>query len=137
MKRIITFLLIAILALFLFSAFFFLKETKSFISRASVSQQSFSVDNSYLFVTPLRAPANGTDKVRVNVFVLNSQGLGVLGKNIYLGKDAALKTDEIQSTTDQYGKAVFDISSQSPGEYFLDVRVEDTLLPQKAHISFY
>lgn len=137
MKHILFLLFLVLSALLLFTTIFFFRETKLFISRASVSQTSFSVDNSYVFVTPLRAQANGLEKIRINVFVLNNQGLGVLGKQIILGMNPDLTVEAVQGATDQYGKAVFDISSKKTGDYYLEIRVDDIVLPQKAHLSFY
>lgn len=137
MKKIIYFFLIFIFTLSIFTIFFWLYEAKFFVGRASVFQQSFSVDNSYLFVTPLRAKANNIEKIRVTVFVLNNQGLGVFGKKVSLGTNENLNIEEIQALTDNYGKAVFDISSIRSGEYYLEVKVEDKILLQKAHLSFY
>lgn len=97
----------------------------------------FSVDNSYLFVTPLRAGATGQEKIRLTVFLLNDQGLGVQGKNIVLGQDEALKIENIQALTDDYGKAYFDVSTTKAGEYYLKVMIDNITLKQEAHLSFY
>lgn len=137
MRKTIFIFLLILLALILFSSFFWLYEVKFFIGRASVSQQSFSIDNSYLFVTPLRGRANGQEKTRLVIFVLNNQGLGVMGKPVFLTRDENLKVEIIQGQTDNFGKAVFDISSNKGGEYYLEVSVEGRTLPQKAHLSFY
>jgi len=137
MKRNLLFLAIILLIFVIFSGFFWLYEAKFMVGRASVSQASFSVDNSYVFLTPLRAKANSQERIRVTVFVLNNQGLGVLGKAVILGKDPSISVEGIQARTDNYGKATYDVSSSKPGEYFLEVKIEDTLLPQKAHLSFY
>jgi len=74
MRKFIFFLILIIVILILFAGFFWLYETKFMIGRASVSKASFSIDNSYLFVSPLRARANDKEKIRVTVFVLNNQG---------------------------------------------------------------
>jgi len=137
MKNIVFPIIIFVLILVLFSAFFWLYEAKYFVGRASVSSQSFSVDNSYVFITPLQAKANNSEKIRLTVFVLNSQGLGVMGKNVIPGTDSNLSQEAIQAVTDSLGKAVFDISSAKTGEYYLEIKVGDTVLPQKAHLSFY
>jgi len=115
---------------------FGLYEVKFFTSRADISQASFSIDNSYIFSTPSQARANGQEKVRLTVFILNNQGLGVLGKKIFIGTDPSLNIEAIQGLTDNYGKAYFDISSSKAGEYFLEIKVDDTALNQKAHIIF-
>lgn len=137
MKKKILFLLLILLIFIFFSVFFWLYEAKYFVGRASVSQASFSVDNSYIFFTPLRAKANGNEKIRVTVFVLNDQGLGVLGKKVVLSSDINLKIEAVQPQTDQHGKAFFDVAASQAGEYFLEVKVDETTLPQKAHLSFY
>lgn len=137
MKKNLIFLILFLLILLVFTFYFGLYEARFYIGRASVSQRSFSVDNSYLFVTPLRAKANGMEKIRINVFILNNQGLGVMGKEVFLGIDQKINIEVVQGVTDNYGKAVFDVSSTTPGEYYLEVKVDGKILPQKAHLSFY
>jgi len=137
MKKHLIFLILFLLILVSFSFFFGLYEVRFLKSRASVSQASFSVDNSYLFVSPLRAKANGQEKIRITVFVLNNQGLGVLGKELFLSPNPDLLVDIIQGKTDNFGKAVFDVASTKPGEYYLEVSVDGQKLPQKARLSFY
>ncbi len=136
MKRVVVIFSIFLLILLLFSVFFWFYEARYFVGRASVSKQSFSIDNSYLFVSPLRANANGREKIRISVFILNNQGLGVMGKKVVLGNNPNLKINIIQGLTDNFGKAVFDVSSGKKGEYYLEVKVKETVLPQKAHLSF-
>lgn len=136
MKKSLLILLIALLAIIGFSLFYWFNEVKFFKIKADVSQASFSVDNSYVFISPLRAQANGQEKVRLTIFILNNQGLGVLGKKVELSNDPNLKTEAIQSITDNLGKASFDISSIKAGEYYLDVSVDGTKLKQQGHLSF-
>jgi hypothetical protein len=137
MKKTLYFLLISFVILIVFSLFFWLYEVKFFVGRASVNQATFSIDNSYIFITPLRASANGQEKIRLTIFVLSNQGLGVANKTVTLAQDKALTIETIQNTTDSYGKAYFDITTTNKGEYYLDVNVEGTSLNQKAHLSFY
>ncbi len=137
MKRVFYLLIIFFIVLLAFSGFFWLYEVRFKVGRASVTNYAFSIDNSYLFVTPLRARANRQEKIRVTVFVLNNQGLGVMGRRVSLGVDQNLNTEAIQALTDSYGKAFFDIAGTKQGEYYLDVTVDDAKLKQKAHLSFY
>lgn len=133
------FLLSAILfflILISFSIFFFFYETRFFGSRASMNQVAISVDNSYVFVAPLVAKADGQQKQRVTVFVLNSQGLGVYAKKVNLTVNPSVLMTPVQPTTDQTGKAVFDYSSTLPGDYYLEVQIDEVTLPQKVHLSF-
>lgn len=137
MKRVFYFLILFFIVLLAFSSFFWLYEVKYKVGRASVTSYSFSIDNSYLFVTPLRARANGQEKIRVTVFVLNNQGLGVMGRRVTLGADENLNAEAIQALTDSYGKAFFDVAAAKQGEYYLEVAVDDAKLKQKAHLSYY
>ena len=59
-----------------------------------------------------------------------------MGKKIFIGTDPALNIEAIQGLTDSYGKAYFDISATKPAEYFLEIKADDTVLKQKAHIIF-
>jgi hypothetical protein len=136
MKKTIGFLIGLLLVVVLFSVAFGLYEVKFFSSRADVSQASFSVDNSYIFSTPSQARANGQEKIRLTVFVLNNQGIGVLGKKITFSQNPDLNIETIQGLTDNYGKAFFDISSTKAADYNLDVNVDGAPLNQKAHIVF-
>ncbi len=112
--------------------------SKYFVGRADVSRASFSVDNSYIFVSPLQATANGQEKIRITVFILNNQGLGVLGKKVAISQVNGVIVDSVQGLTDQSGKAVFDASSTVPGEFYLEVVIDEgARLPQKAHVSYH
>ena len=136
MKKSILFFIILFIILVGFIGAFGLYEVKFFTSRADISRSSFSIDNSYIFSTPSQARANGQEKIRLTVFILNNQGLGVLGKKIFIGTDPSLNIEAIQGLTDNYGKAYFDISSSKAGEYFLEIKADDTALKSKAHIVF-
>lgn len=136
MKKSLLYPLIIVFVLLLSAAFFLIYQTRLFTSRASLTISNFSVDNSYVFATPLQAQANGTEQIRLTIFVLNDQGLGVLGRNVEIGKTENLQIQTISNTTDQQGKAIFDISSNSPGQYYIEVKVDDKILPQKVQIIF-
>jgi len=136
MNKSIFFTIIFLLVIIGFIGAFGLYEVRFFTSRADISQASFSIDNSYIFSTPSQARANGQEKVRLTVFILNNQGLGVLGKKIFIGTNPSLNIEAIQGLTDNYGKAYFDISSSKAGEYFLEIKVDDKALKSKAHLVF-
>ncbi|MFH0773038.1 MAG: Ig-like domain-containing protein [bacterium] len=134
------FLLAAILfflVLITFSLFFFFYETRYFGSRASMTIVDISAENSYVFMNPWKAQANGKDKIRVTAFVLNGQGMGVPNKKVIVGSDPRLQMSSVQGTTDTAGKAIFEFSTTTPGEYYLEVKIDDLTLPQKAKLSFY
>lgn len=136
MNKTVLFVIILLIILVGFSVVFGLYEVKFFASRASVISNSFSVDNSYVFFTPLQVKANGQEKIRLTVFILNNQGLGVSGKKVLISSDQTLNIETIQGLTDDFGKAYFDISSEKAGEYYLEIKADGTALNQKAHLSF-
>ncbi len=125
------------LAVILGGSYMWLSSGQFRIGRASVTIKDISVENSYVFVTPIRSKANNDEKIRLTVFVLNSQGLGVLGQKVTISSDPSLVPEAIQGITDNFGKAIYDISATKAGEYYLDVTVGSQLLPQKAHLSYY
>jgi len=129
--------LIFILVLIGVFAFFGLYEARFFTGNATATQKDFSSDNSYVFISPLRAQANNQEQIRTTVFVLNNQGLGVEGRQILLENSPHLTVSIIQGTTDPYGKAVFDIVSNQAGEYYLEITVDGKKIPQRAHLTFY
>ena len=137
MKKTIIYLSILFTVLILFSILFWFYEVKNFTGRASVSDQSFSQENSYVFVSPLKAKANNQEKIRTTVFLLNNQGLGVANTAVLFTENSKLNVFAEQGTTDSFGKAVFDISSSTPGEFYLEFMVNNKPLIQKAHLSFY
>ena len=137
MKRTILYLSILFIVLILFSLLFWFYEVKNFTSRASVSDQGFSQENSYVFVSPLQAKANNLEKIRTTVFLLKNKGLGVANTVILFTPNSKLNVFIEQGTTDSFGKAVFDTSSSTPGEFYLEFIVNNKPLIQKAHLSFY
>jgi hypothetical protein len=139
MKRSLVLFLIILLIILGFTYFFWLYEARYFIGRADVSRSSFSIDNSYLFVSPLRAKASlgNNEKIRVTIFILNNQGLGVMGKRVVPEVNPYIQMDIIQGTTDNYGKAIFDMFSTKSGEYYLEISADGVPLKDKAHLTFY
>lgn len=137
MSKAFYFTILFLVVLFFFAGLFFFYEARFFRSRASTTQTSFSVENSYIFVTPLKAKADSTEKIRLTVFVLDSQGLGVAGKTVTFHQDPGLLLDSNQVVTDNLGKATLDVAAKTAGEYYLEVSVDEIKLTQKAHLSYY
>jgi len=137
MQKILLSAILFFLVLITFSLFFFFYETQYFGSRASMTIVDVSAENSFVFMNPLRAQANGTDKIRVTLMILNGSGLGVIGKKPVLGVDPRLVVNKVQDTTDSVGKAEFEFSSTVAGDYYLEVKIDGITLAQKAKLSFY
>lgn len=108
-----------------------------FIGKATGSAASVALENSYLFASPLQAKADGKELIRVTAFLLDGRGLGVAGKEVKLSSERTLTIADVQTTTDDAGKAVFDLSSPVAGKYEITAVTEGKSLPQKVKISFY
>ncbi len=130
-------ILILFLLLSLIFGVLYFRERTTFFGQATVPiVGEVSTENSYIFASPLSAQVETKEKIRLTIFVLDSQGRGVNGETVSLGQDARLETTPIQPTTDSLGRAIFDISSASQGEYFIEARVGNKILPQRVKLSF-
>lgn len=102
---------------------------------ASLARQ-IEFANSYLFASPLKAKASTGERIRITVFLLDSQGMGVSGKRVILGRDDRLQVEEVQPVSDSVGKAVFDVSSNSVGVYQVEASVDGKTLSQRVTLVF-
>lgn len=123
----------------LFGSFAQVNETSvtAVATEAPVSvPQSISVDNSYLFASPLKA-AVSVERIRITVYVLDGQGMGIAGKEVTLGNsDSVLHFYPISPTTDSYGRATFDVTGDQAGLFTIEALVDGQKLTQKVTISF-
>lgn len=134
-------LTLIILLLLLFSVgigVVLVSQRTTFFGRAlgPLSRGEISLENSYVFASPLVAQANGKEKIRVTVFVLDTEGKGVEGKPVFLGLNERLEINPVQAVTDNLGRAIFDIATTSPAEYLIEARVENRVLSQRVKVSF-
>ena len=51
-------------------------------------------------------------------------------------EDERLEVREVQSITDNIGRAMFDVSSSVSTDYFIEANVQNQVLPQKVKVSF-
>lgn len=136
MKRSLVILAVSLLSLFLITLLFFVLRQNILTTSTRAAPGDYSAENSYVFVSPLRAKADNLEKVRVTVFLLNSQGLGAQAKKITFGNSNDLTITAVQDVTDESGKALFDVASSKAGTYFLEVLVEGTKTQLTAHLTF-
>jgi hypothetical protein len=128
---------IIIILLGLFATIYLTRQGILFRSRAQGgSSQAVSLANSYIFASPLRARANGDEKIRITIFALDSQGKGVFGRPVTLGQADSIKEDAVQPTTDDLGRAVFDIASSHAGYFLIEALIEGKVIPQKVGVTF-
>ncbi len=98
--------------------------------------KSVSLTNSYVFASPVRAKAGG-DLIRVTVFVLDNEGNGLFDQKVELmSNDNTVSFKEIQSLTDETGKALFDVSSDLAKSYTIFVSTNSVPLPQSLRVIF-
>ncbi len=118
---------------------FFINQRTTFFGRASspsLGSGEIALENSYVFASPLSAKADGKEKIRITVFILDSQGKGVYDQAVFLGEDGRLETKEVQPVTDTIGRALFDVSSMVATDYFIEAQVNNQLLPQRIKVTF-
>lgn len=114
-------------------------QRSSYTSRASSGGSAsslLSLENSYLFASPITGEANGTSIIRVTAFLLNSQGLGISDQKVELKTSSTTTVSRVQQVTDTFGRAIFDLTSNTPGSYTISAAVGDLSLPQTVSISF-
>lgn len=131
--------IIIILLLIMALVIYYLKFAVFLTPKASypVTSNSVSVNNSYIFASPVRAKVDG-DLIRITVFLLDETGLGVFDKKVEIvNTDPVVVINEVQSLTDETGKAIFDISGSAAGTYFLTVKTGNVTLPQSVKLVFY
>jgi len=136
------FLIFLILLLLLFSLFWGVSsigQRTTFWGRAFTPGAGVGdvfLENSYLFASPLSALSGGKEKIRVTVFLLDSQGKGVPGKAVFLGQNEKLQINSIQAVTDNLGRALFDVAAFTPADYLIEAKVDNQILPQRVKLNF-
>jgi len=139
-KGIILAIIIFLILLFsLGAAITFVKQRTSFFGRAFTpggSVGEIALENSYLFASPLQAQVGIKEKIRVTIFILDSQGKGVYGQPVFLGQDGRLEITPVQAVTDELGRAIFDVGAKVPAEYLIEAKVNNQILPQRVKVNF-
>ncbi len=129
--------LIILLIFGLITGVFLVTQTTLFKSRASTTSSHLPVkENSYIFASPIQAKADGQEKIRVTVFLLDSNGLGVSQQSVTLNVPPGIQIETLQSTTDDLGKATFNLSTIYPGKYTISASTSTINLSQKINLLF-
>lgn len=131
-------LIVAVLFVCLLISLLLIPKTVVLFSKAtSTSNNSITLENSYLFASPVQAQADGQEKIRISVFLLDGRGLGVSNKTVSLGLPSTITSIQTQPVTDESGKAIFDLLSNTQGNFSISASVNGTQIPQKLKIVFY
>lgn len=130
--------IIIFLSIALIASLYLVLKTTVFVKKASTGNQSTIVlENSYLFASPLQAKADNKEKMRITVFILDGRGLGVVNQDISLSTSSQISITEVQNITDESGKAVFDLSSNIPGQFNVSAKTKNGTIPQQVKVVFY
>lgn len=92
--------------------------------------------NSYVFASPISAKADGSSIIRITVILLTTEGTGISGTQVNLRTDKTLTIDAVSSVTDDFGRAIFDVTTTSQGDYTLIAEAQGAPLPQTVSIVF-
>ena len=128
--------LVAAIVLIVVSGAIFLVRSQTVFQGAASRALVYSPANSYIFGSPLTAVANGQEKIKVSVFLLNDQGLGVEGKTVELIADPGVTIERSQPQTDTTGQAIFYLTSSSVGRYQVKAQSDGQSLPQTITVNF-
>lgn len=135
MTKKIFFIILLLLGIIL--TIYLVSQTTIFSGKASNhNSQLPNKENSYLFASPLQAKADGQEKIRITVFLLDSNGLGVSQQKVTLNTSSDIQIESLQSITDDTGKAIFNLSSKLVGKYSLSASTPNLNLTQKVNLLF-
>ena len=113
-----------------------------YLTKATSKPGNFSLSNSYVFASPLVATADGEEKIRINVFLLDDKGRGVPDKTVSLfltpkgGEKGTPQIISVQPQTNDYGQAIFDLTSTFPGQFIVEAQISGVSLPQTVTVTF-
>lgn len=132
-------LIIIILSLALIGSVFLVVRVTSIYNRAATTSNKNPIvlENSYLFASPLQAKADGKEQIRLTVFLLDGRGLGVSDQTVTLDLPKTVSIGNSQETTDNNGKAIFDLSSSVAQTITVAAKSGNLSLPQKVRVIFY
>ena len=110
----------------------------SLVGRAATPGVSgvFSPENSYIFASPITAKAKSGTSIRITVILLTTEGLGVKNEEVRVQSGTPLTITPVNSISDDFGRAIFDINASNPGDYTITAATQGVSLPQKVSISF-
>ncbi|MFA5025836.1 MAG: Ig-like domain-containing protein [Candidatus Shapirobacteria bacterium] len=130
-------LFIILLILGLTTTLLLVTQTTIFRSSANNTDSHLPIkENSYLFASPIQAKADGKEQIRVTVFLLDSQGLGVSKQIVTLKVPSSIQVEILQGSTDDLGKATFNISSTTLGKFEISASTSTLQLSQKINLLF-
>jgi len=93
-----------------------------------------SINDSYVIGGKILAKADGVDKCRVDVFVVDSTGKGITGKRVSLeGLESIVESVKMSGDN---GLASFEITSLKEGQFELNAGIEGVPMPRTVKVTF-
>lgn len=103
----------------------------------TITPDTVSSSLSTITVVPSQIPANGVDKATLTVTVKNFSGAPLANKSILVFKALSVGPVSISpsnATSDQYGQAVFTLTSATPGDATIRASIDGSIL--ETHVQF-
>ena len=95
-----------------------------------------SSTNSLVLAFPLTVKADGSSKSIINVFIRSDKGIPIKEQKVTVSSSLGDIT-EVNGTTDDQGKATFNLSSSQPGIAAIEAIIGGTMtLTQKLSVKF-
>jgi hypothetical protein len=130
--------IIIFLSISLIASLSLVLKTTVFVNKATSDNEStIALENSYLFASPLQVKADNKEKMLITVLLLDGRGLGVPNQVVNISTSDKINIVEVQKSTDQSGKAIFDLSSNNPGQFNLSAKTNGKTIPQQVKVVFY
>jgi len=134
-KKLVGLSVLFVVAFLIFSGYVFFSGSLNILTRAALSNNVASEQNSLIFAWPLVVPADGKGSSEVTVFIRNSDGKGLEGHQVSLSSSVGVVSPEIVAT-DTDGKATFQLNSTTPGVAEIDTIVDTKSLLRKISVQF-
>lgn len=132
-KTLLGLLMIFFLAFTIFMTFVIFNDQLTTVTRASTD--IVSADKSLIFAWPLTLKADGKTETEVTIFVRNDEGKGISDRAVRLTSSVGT-VKEAGATTDKAGKALFHLSSTTPGIAEIETVVDNNPIRKKVSIKF-
>jgi hypothetical protein len=132
-KKLLGMMMLFFLAFTIFMSFILFNDQLTSVTRASTD--IIASDKSLIFAWPLEVAADNTETSEVTVFVRNDEGRGISDKTVRLSTTVG-SVQEAGVITDANGKAIFTISSGTPGVAEITAVVDNITIQRTVTIKF-
>lgn len=132
-KTLVGLMMIFFLAFTVFITFVVFNEQLSTVTRASTD--FVSAEKSLVFAWPLSLKADGEEESEITVFIRSEDGRSIEGKTVTLETTLG-EVLEDTVVTDKGGKALFTLTSSSPGVAEITAIVDNSTVTRTVSVKF-